>query len=72
MVSQGLPIVFALSASICGALWDQPISAQTQSMPAVSAPLEQMMPHNGPPIYPSTSPLSTSVPNGVEALRGLP
>ena len=36
MVSQGLTIVFALGASICGALWDQPVSAQPQPVPAVA------------------------------------
>ncbi len=62
MVSQGLPIVFALSASICGALcWNQPICAQTQSMPTGSTP-EQTMPHSEPPIYPSTDASAFSSP----------
>jgi hypothetical protein len=59
MVSRGIPFIFALSVSICGALWNQPVAAQSQSMPTVSAPPEQMTP-NGPPIYPTTDPSTYS------------
>ena len=61
MVPHRLPIVFALSALSCGALWDQPVSAQPQSMPTVSAS-GQMAPYNGPAIYPSTDPARFSSP----------
>ena len=62
MAYQGLPIAIALSASICAALWDQPVAAQTPSMPAVSAPSEQITAQNGPSIYPSTDPATFSSP----------
>ena len=72
MVSQGLPIVLALSASICGALWDQPVSAQTQPMPTVAAPPRQRVPCDGPPSYPSTDPSTFSSPDPATSPSTLP
>ncbi len=54
MVSHRLLITFALTAWIGGALGDVPADAQTQSVPTVAAPPQQMTPSGVPATYPAT------------------